>query len=116
MNFWNKNASGEPSFLPDFLSEVSLLTDQDTDKESDNEKITMMTVHAAKVWNSELFYCGYGGGFVSSAYTVASERELEEERRLFYVAITRAEELCFISYSKSRFRNGKRTFRIPAGL
>jgi DNA helicase-2/ATP-dependent DNA helicase PcrA len=49
-----------------------------------------------------------------SAYTTSSERELEEERRLFYVAITRAEEMCFISYSKSRFRNGKSNFANPS--
>lgn len=110
-----KNASGEPSFLPDFLSEVSLLTDQDTDKESDNDKITMMTVHAAKGLEFRaVFIVGMEEDLFPSAYTVASERELEEERRLFYVAITRAEELCFISYSKSRFRNGKTNFSNPS--
>ncbi len=110
-----KNANGEPSFLPDFLSEVSLLTDQDTDKESDNDKITLMTVHAAKGLEFRaVFIVGMEEDLFPSAYTVASERELEEERRLFYVAITRAEELCFISYSKSRFRNGKTNFSNPS--
>ncbi len=110
-----KNANGEPSFLPDFLSEVSLLTDQDTDKESDNDKITMMTVHAAKGLEFRaVFIVGMEEDLFPSAYTVGSERELEEERRLFYVAITRAEELCFISYSKSRFRNGKTNFSNPS--
>ncbi|MDD3077842.1 MAG: exodeoxyribonuclease V subunit gamma [Paludibacter sp.] len=107
--------SGETAYLPDFLSEVSLLTDQDTDKESDSEKVTMMTVHAAKGLEFRaVFIVGMEEELFPSSYTVASERELEEERRLFYVAITRAEELCFISYAKSRFRNGKTNFSNPS--
>lgn len=110
-----REQNGEPAFLPDFLSEVSLLTDQDTDKESDTDKITMMTVHAAKGLEFKaVFIVGMEEDLFPSAYTVANERELEEERRLFYVAITRAEELCFISYSKSRFRNGKTNFSNPS--
>ena len=110
-----REQNAESAFLPDFLSEVSLLTDQDTDKESDTDKITMMTVHAAKGLEFKaVFIVGMEEDLFPSAYTVASERELEEERRLFYVAITRAEELCFISYSKSRFRNGKTNFSNPS--
>jgi DNA helicase-2/ATP-dependent DNA helicase PcrA len=74
-----------------------------------------MTVHAAKGLEFRaVFIVGMEEDLFPSAYTVASERELEEERRLFYVAITRAEELCFISYSKSRFRNGKTNFSNPS--
>lgn len=111
----NRLENNEPAFLPYFLSEVSLLTDQDTDKDADTEKVTMMTVHAAKGLEFKaVFIVGMEEELFPSAYTVTSERELEEERRLFYVAITRAEERCFISYSKSRFRNGKTNFSNPS--
>lgn len=110
-----RETNQEQAYLPDFLSEVSLLTDQDTDAESDADKVTMMTVHAAKGLEFKaVFIVGMEEELFPSSYTVASERELEEERRLFYVAITRAEELCFISYSKSRFRNGKTNFSNPS--
>ncbi len=111
----NKQNANEPATLPDFLSEVSLQTDQDTDKDAETDKITMMTVHAAKGLEFKaVFIVGMEEELFPSAYTTASERELEEERRLFYVAITRAEELCFISYAKSRFRNGKTNFSNPS--
>lgn len=75
----------------------------------------MMTVHAAKGLEFRaVFIVGMEEDLFPSAYTTSSERELEEERRLFYVAITRAEEMCFISYSKSRFRNGKSNFANPS--
>lgn len=110
-----KQSNSEPAFLNDFLSEVSLLTDQDTDKDSTSDKVTLMTVHAAKGLEFRaVFIVGMEEDLFPSAYTLGSERELEEERRLFYVAITRAEELCFISYSKSRFRNGKTNFSNPS--
>lgn len=110
-----KQANSEASLLPDFLADVSLLTDQDTDKDSHSEKVTMMTVHAAKGLEFRaVFIVGMEEDLFPSAYTTSSERELEEERRLFYVAITRAEEMCFISYSKSRFRNGKSNFANPS--
>lgn len=114
--FCNERAEAdESSFLPDFLSEVSLLTDQDTDKESDEEKVTMMTVHAAKGLEFRVvFIVGMEEELFPSMFSVESARELEEERRLFYVAITRAEERCLISYAKSRFRNGKVNFANPS--
>ncbi len=103
-----REKNNETALLPDFLSEVSLLTDQDTDKDVDTDKVTMMTVHAAKGLEFRaVFIVGMEEDLFPSSYTIGNERELEEERRLFYVAITRAEELCFISYAKSRFRNGK---------
>ena len=111
-----KHADGEPTaILPDFLSEVSLLTDQDTDKETDKDKVTLMTVHSAKGLEFRaVFIVGMEEELFPSPFCTQSERELEEERRLFYVAITRAEELCFISFAKSRFKNGKTNFSNPS--
>lgn len=110
-----RQKNNDTAFLYQFLSDVSLQTDQDTDKDIDTEKVTMMTVHAAKGLEFKaVFIVGMEEELFPSAYTVASERDLEEERRLFYVAITRAEERCFISYSKSRFRNGKTNFSNPS--
>lgn len=110
-----KNKDGvEFVSLPDFLSEVSLLTDQDTDKNDEEEKVTMMTVHAAKgLEYNTVFIVGMEEELFPSPF-VETPRELEEERRLFYVAITRAEERCFISYAKSRFKNGKTNFSNPS--
>jgi len=94
--------------LIDFLSEVSLLSDQDTDKEENNEKVTMMTIHAAKGLEfKNVFIVGLEEDLFPSAMAKSEPRGLEEERRLFYVAITRAEQFCMISYAKSRFRNGQ---------
>lgn len=94
--------------LMDFLSEVSLLSDQDTDKEADQEKVTMMTIHAAKGLEfNNVFVVGLEEDLFPSAMAKEEFRGLEEERRLFYVAITRAKEFCMITYAKSRFRNGQ---------
>ncbi|MDL2215254.1 UvrD-helicase domain-containing protein [Dysgonomonas sp. OttesenSCG-928-M03] len=94
--------------LVDFLSEVSLLSDQDTDKEENKEKVTMMTIHAAKGLEfRNVFVVGLEEDLFPSAMAKSESRGLEEERRLFYVAITRAEEFCMLSYAKSRFRNGQ---------
>ena len=111
-----KTEAGETiALLPDYLAEISLLTDQDTDKEQDRDKVTLMTVHAAKGLEFKaVFIVGMEEELFPSPFCTQSERELEEERRLFYVAITRAEELCFISYAKSRFRNGKTNFSNPS--
>jgi DNA helicase-2/ATP-dependent DNA helicase PcrA len=94
--------------LIDFLSEVSLLSDQDTDKEADKEKVTMMTIHAAKGLEfNNVFIVGLEEDLFPSAMAKDEFRGLEEERRLFYVAITRAKEFCMITFAKSRFRNGQ---------
>jgi DNA helicase-2/ATP-dependent DNA helicase PcrA len=94
--------------LIDFLSEVSLLSDQDTDKEENAEKVTMMTIHASKGLEfRNVFIVGLEEDLFPSSMTKSEPRGLEEERRLFYVAITRAEEFCMLSYAKSRFRNGQ---------
>jgi len=111
-----KQQDGEAlTLLPEYLAEISLLTDQDTDKEQNKDKITLMTVHAAKGLEFRaVFIVGMEEELFPSPFCTQSERELEEERRLFYVAITRAEELCFISYAKSRFKNGKTNFSNPS--
>lgn len=101
--------------LTDFLSEVSLLTDQDSDKTDDGEKITLMTVHSAKGLEfKNVFVVGLEENLFPSGMVGDSPRGLEEERRLFYVAITRAEEHCFLSYAKTRFRYGKMEFGNPS--
>ncbi|MCD8262202.1 MAG: UvrD-helicase domain-containing protein [Bacteroides sp.] len=101
--------------LIDFLSEVSLLTDMDTDKENEGPKITLMTVHAAKGLEfKNVFVVGLEENLFPSIMVSDSPRAMEEERRLFYVAITRAEEHCYLSYAKTRFRYGKMEFGSPS--
>ena len=111
-----RQEEGNPNvLLGDFLSEVSLLTDQDSDKEGDDEKITLMTVHSAKGLEfKNVFVVGMEENLFPGSMASESPRALEEERRLFYVAITRAEEHCFLSYAKTRFRYGKMEFASPS--
>lgn len=100
--------------IRDFLSEVALLTDQD-EHTSDNEpRVTLMTVHAAKGLEfGTVFVAGMETNLFPSMFC-ESLKEMEEERRLFYVAITRAKERCFLTYAKSRFRNGEVCFCTPS--
>ena len=111
-----RQEEGNPNvLLGDFLSEVSLLTDQDSDKDGDDEKITLMIVHSAKGLEfKNVFVVGMEENLFPSGMVGDSPRALEEERRLFYVAITRAEEHCFLSYAKTRFRYGKMEFGSPS--
>lgn len=111
-----RQEEGNPNIsLTDFLSEVSLLTDQDSDKESDGEKVTLMTVHSAKGLEfRNVFVVGMEENLFPSGMVGDSPKAMEEERRLFYVAITRAEEHCFLSFSKTRFRYGKMEFGSPS--
>jgi len=98
----------EDTGMMNFLSEVSLLSDQDTDKEAENDKVTMMTIHASKGLEfKNVFIVGLEEDLFPSAMAKAEMRGLEEERRLFYVAMTRAEEFCMLSFAKSRFKNGQ---------
>ena len=109
-----EEGNGEVS-LADFLSEVALLTDQDNDKEENADKVTMMTVHAAKGLEfRDVFIVGLEEDLFPSRMSKDSERAVEEERRLFYVALTRAEECCVLSYAKSRYRNGKTEICSPS--
>lgn len=101
--------------LSDFLSEVALYTDQDTDKEAEQAKVTMMTVHASKGLEfKNVFVVGLEEDLFPSSMAKNEPRGMEEERRLFYVAITRAKEFCGLSYAKSRFRNGKIDIGTPS--
>lgn len=97
-----------------FLSEISLLTDQDSDNDEE-EKVTLMTVHSAKGLEfKNVFVVGMEENLFPSGMVHDSPRALEEERRLFYVAITRAEEHCFLSFARTRFRYGKMEFGSPS--
>lgn len=111
-----RQEEGNPNVsLVDFLSEIALLTDQDSDKADDGEKITLMTVHSAKGLEfKNVFVVGLEENLFPSGMVGDSPRALEEERRLFYVAITRAEEHCYISFAKTRFRYGKMEFGSPS--
>ncbi len=94
--------------LIDFLSEVSLLTDQDTNNDEDAERVTLMTVHSAKGLEfGHVFVVGMEEDLFPSAMVKNEMRGLEEERRLFYVALTRAKKTCTITYARSRFKNGQ---------
>ena len=102
-------------YLTDFLNEVSLLTDQDNDKEGDDRKVTLMTVHAAKGLEFDaVFVVGMEDSLFPSQMCVDDERQLEEERRLFYVAITRAKRHCLLLYANSRFRYGSVEMSEPS--
>ena len=111
-----RQEEGNPNIsLTDFLSEIALLTDQDSDKADDGEKITLMTVHSAKGLEfKNVFVVGLEDNLFPRVRVGDSPRVLEEERRLFYVAITRAEEHCFLSFAKTRFRYGKMEFGSPS--
>ena len=96
--------------LVDFLSEAALLTDQDTDNDSGDDKVTLMTVHASKGLEFEhVFVVGMEEDLFPSQMAKGEIRGLEEERRLFYVALTRAKQTCIITFAKSRFKHGQNT-------
>lgn len=102
--------------LIDFLSEVSLATDMDSENEAeDGARVTLMTIHAAKGLEfRNVFIVGLEEELFPSGMSCGSERALEEERRLMYVAITRAKETCVISYANTRFINGATKLCSPS--
>lgn len=102
--------------MADFLQEVALWTDQDEkDEEGDADKLTLMTVHAAKGLEFKaVFVVGLEEELFPNAMAGGSVREMEEERRLFYVALTRAEDYCYLSFARSRYRYGKLEFGNPS--
>ena len=111
----HREEDNEHIYLSDYLSEVSLLTDQDSDNSEDDSKVTIMTVHSAKGLEfGTVFVVGLEENLFPSPMCTNSVKGLEEERRLFYVAITRAEHYCFLSYAKTRFRYGKMDFCTPS--
>ncbi|MGP1437187.1 MAG: ATP-dependent helicase [Phocaeicola sp.] len=105
----------EHVLLSDYLAEISLLTDQDNDKDENADKVTLMTIHSAKGLEfRNVFIVGLEENLFPSPMSLNSERQLEEERRLFYVAITRAEEHCFLSFAKMRYKYGQTEFSSPS--
>ncbi|MBR4431936.1 MAG: UvrD-helicase domain-containing protein [Paludibacteraceae bacterium] len=100
--------------ITDFLSEVSLQTDQDENLTDTTERVTLMTVHAAKGLEFPVvFIAGMEENLFPSQFCVKPS-EIEEERRLLYVAITRAMEQCHLSLARQRFRNGQMAFNSPS--
>ncbi len=101
--------------MASFLSEVSLATDQDETEEDNQEKVTLMTIHAAKGLEfGNIFVVGVEEELLPSALSMDNPWEVEEERRLLYVAITRAKRFCMLSYAASRFRNGQTVASKPS--
>ena len=110
-----KEMGGEDESMSAFLSEVQLSTDQDEDDDTDEAKVTLMTVHAAKGLEfKHIYIVGVEEELFPSAMSMDSLAQIEEERRLLYVAITRAKETCVITYSSSRFRNGQTVMTRPS--
>jgi DNA helicase II / ATP-dependent DNA helicase PcrA len=97
----------DPATLADFMIDVALLTDADNEKEEDKNKISLMTIHSSKGLEfKHVYLVGLEENLFPSQLSINSRTELEEERRLFYVAVTRAEKNCTISYAASRFQWG----------
>lgn len=110
----NEDGSGATN-MEAFLSEISLATDADEKDQTDEPKVTMMTVHAAKGLEfKHIYIVGAEEELFPSALAMNSIAEIEEERRLMYVAITRAKETCVITYAKTRFRNGQTKMSSPS--
>lgn len=99
--------NGEPSGLESYLANVALLTDQDNEKPEDRDKVTLMTMHSAKGLEfKNVYIAGMEDTLFPSPMSAGNPRELEEERRLFYVAVTRAEKLATLSYALNRYKWG----------
>ena len=106
---------GEEVYLTDFLQEVALLTDLDSDEGDENDKVTLMTIHSAKGLEfPTVFVVGLEENIFPSPMCTNSMRELEEERRLLYVAITRAEKHCILTCAQNRFRYGRMEYDTPS--
>ena len=105
----------DEAFLSDYLQDVALLTDADSEGAKDEPRVSLMTVHAAKGLEfATVFIVGLEENIFPSPLAAMSVRELEEERRLLYVAITRAEKHCILTNAKNRFRYGKMEFDNPS--
>ncbi len=98
-----------------FLQEIALITDADTNDKEDRDKVSLMTIHAAKGLEFPYVYVvGMEENLFPSIQSLNSRSDLEEERRLFYVAMTRAESRLFLSYAENRYRWGNHTFCEPS--
>ena len=101
--------------MQEFLSDVMLATDQDSADETSDEKVTLMTIHAAKGLEfKHVYVVGVEEELLPSAMSMNSTDEVEEERRLLYVAMTRAKVSCALTYAKTRFRNGQTVQTRPS--
>ena len=101
--------------LSDFLQEVALLTDLDSDGDAEQPKVTLMTIHSANGLEfPTVFVVGLEENIFPSPMCTGSMRELEEERRLLYVAITRAEKHCILTCAQNRFRYGRMECDTPS--
>lgn len=110
-----KQEEGEPAHLVNFLEDVALLTDQDNEKGDDINKVTLMTIHSAKGLEfKNVYIVGVEEGLFPATQSTDSEKNLEEERRLFYVAVTRAEKNATISFARSRYKYGELTYSRPS--
>lgn len=113
----NAKESGEPLpiTIDRFLENVALLTDADSEKPEDKNKVSLMTVHSAKGLEfKHLFLVGLEENLFPGQMTSQSQEDLEEERRLFYVAVTRAEVSATISYAQTRYKWGNVTSCVPS--
>ena len=110
-----EEGEGDHVSLSDFLQEVSLMTDLDSDGDTDEPKVVLMTVHAAKGLEFKtVFIVGLEENIFPSPMCTESVRGIEEERRLLYVAITRAEKHCYMTCAQNRFRYGRMEFDTPS--
>ena len=111
----NRTEEGGETGLVNFLEEVSLLTDQDNESEDDINKVTLMTIHSSKGLEfKNVYVVGVEEGLFPSNMTIESEQGVEEERRLFYVAVTRAEDNATISFARTRYKFGESSFCRPS--
>lgn len=111
----NALEEGRELHLPHFLEDVALLTDQDNEKDEDRDKVTLMTIHSAKGLEFPYLYIvGLEEELFPSQMATGTQQELEEERRLFYVALTRAEKKATLSFAKSRYKWGNMSYPRPS--
>lgn len=107
----------ERILMTHYLQEVALISDLDESDDESEEKLSLMTIHAAKGLEFRIvFVVGMEENLFPNQMAATSPRELEEERRLFYVALTRAEEQCFLTYAQNRYRYGKSEFSTPSSF
>lgn len=111
----SRREEGGNAGMQEFLSDVMLITDQDTKEDDAKDKVTLMTCHAAKGLEfKHVYVVGVEEELLPSAMSMSSIDEVEEERRLLYVAMTRAKETCVLTYAKTRFRNGQTVQSRPS--
>ncbi|MFN8239778.1 MAG: 3'-5' exonuclease [Bacteroidales bacterium] len=109
------NTNGEPAALAAYLQNVALLTDQDNEDEEDRDKVTLMTIHSAKGLEfGSVYITGMEDTLFPSPMSSSNPKELEEERRLFYVAVTRARKMATLTYALNRYRYGNLEFSRPS--